>query len=85
MPPKISRWCVVAQGGVGERTGPSWRGVAAFLALAVAGLTSQDMQLVRAVYVVLEPLTRIVIVPLSLAAVVTRAGPVAGHQLAMAA
>lgn len=49
-----------------------WLGaVVAFLALAVAGLTSQDAQMVRAVYLAAEPLTRFVIVPLALAALVT--------------
>ena len=44
-----------------------WLGsVAAFLALAVAGLTSQDRQLVTAAYVSMEIITRYVIVPLSL-------------------
>ncbi|HEX6269262.1 MAG TPA: hypothetical protein VFZ43_03425, partial [Anaerolineales bacterium] len=45
-----------------------WLGaVAAFLALAVAGLTGQDAQMVRATYVAMELITRFVIVPLSLA------------------
>ncbi len=45
-----------------------WLGaVAAFLALAVAGLTSQDAQMVRAAYLAMELIARFVIVPLSLA------------------
>lgn len=49
-----------------------WLGaVAAFLALAVVGLTSQDAQTVRAVHVAAEPLTRLVIVPLVLASLLT--------------
>jgi hypothetical protein len=49
-----------------------WLGaVVAFLALAVAGLTSQDGQLVRAVYLAAEPLIWFVIVPLALASLLT--------------
>ena len=44
-----------------------WLGaVAGFLALAIAGLTSQDTQLVRASYLAMDLITRFVIVPLSL-------------------
>jgi hypothetical protein len=49
-----------------------WLGaVTAFLALAVAGLTSQDAQMVRAAYLSMELTTWVVIVPLSLAALLT--------------
>ena len=49
-----------------------WLGAAAgFLALAVAGLTSQDVQMVRAVYLAAEPITRFVLVPLALASLLT--------------
>jgi hypothetical protein len=52
-----------------------WLGaVAAFLALAVAGLTSQDVQQVRAVYLAMELIARFVIVPLSFAPLLT--GPI---------
>jgi hypothetical protein len=52
-----------------------WLGsVAGFLALAVAGLTSQDAQIVRAAYLAMELTARFVIVPLSLAPLLT--GPV---------
>ena len=45
-----------------------WLGaVAAFLALAIAGLNSRDAQMVRAAYLAMELITRYVIVPLSLA------------------
>jgi hypothetical protein len=45
-----------------------WLGtVAAFLALAIAGLTSQDAQIARAAYLSMELITRFVIVPLSFA------------------
>ena len=49
-----------------------WLGaVASFLALAVAGLTGQDAQRVRAAYLAMEAITWFVIVPLSLASLVT--------------
>ena len=52
-----------------------WLGaVAGFLALAIAGLASRDAQLVRAAYPAMELITRFVIVPLSLAPLVT--GPI---------
>jgi hypothetical protein len=52
-----------------------WLGaVAAFLALAIAGLTTQDPELVRAVYIAMEPIARFVIVPLSFAPLLT--GPI---------
>jgi hypothetical protein len=50
----------------------SWLGaVAAFLALAVAGLTSQDAQMVRSAYVATELITWFVIVPLAFASLLT--------------
>jgi hypothetical protein len=52
-----------------------WLGaVAAFLALAIVGLYTQDVQLVRAVYMAMAPIASYVIVPLSFATLVT--GPV---------
>ena len=49
-----------------------WLGaVAAFLALAVVGLTSDDAQTVRAVYLAAEPMTWFVLVPLALASLLT--------------
>lgn len=49
-----------------------WLGaIAAFLVLAVLGLVDSDAQVVRAAYVVLEPITWSVLVPLSLAALLT--------------
>jgi len=45
--------------------------IAAFLALAVAGLTSRDAQMVRAVYPAMDLIARFVIVPLALAALLT--------------
>ncbi len=52
-----------------------WLGaVAAFLALAIAGVTSQDAQMVRSFYLAMELIARFVIVPLSFAPLIT--GPV---------
>ena len=49
-----------------------WLGaVGAFLALAVAGLVSQDAQIVRAAYLAMHLTTWFVIVPLCLAALLT--------------
>ena len=49
-----------------------WTGaVVASLALAIVGLTSQDAQLVRAVALTLEPLGWFVLVPMSLASLLT--------------
>ena len=49
-----------------------WLGaIAAFLGLAIVGLTSQDAQLVRAVNLAAEPLTLFVILPLALASLIT--------------
>jgi hypothetical protein len=49
-----------------------WLGaVAGFLALAIAGLTSQDAQMVRSLYLAMELTASFVIVPLSLASLLT--------------
>ena len=49
-----------------------WIGaVAAFLGLAIIGLTSQDAQTVRGVYVVMDPAARIVLIPLAFASLLT--------------
>ena len=49
-----------------------WFGaVAVFLALALAGMTSQDRELVRAAYLVMDLTTWFVIVPLALASLLT--------------
>src|SRR6202171_2858363 len=45
--------------------------IAAFLALAVAGLSSQDAQTVRAAYLAMELIARFVIVPLAFASLLT--------------
>ena len=49
-----------------------WLGaVAGFLPLAITSLTSQDTQTVRAAFLVMEPMGRFVLVPLSLASLFT--------------
>lgn len=49
-----------------------WLGaIVVFLALAIVGLTSQDAQLVRAVYLAAEPITWFVIVPFALGSLLT--------------
>jgi hypothetical protein len=49
-----------------------WLGaVAAFLGLAIVGLTSQDAQTVRGAYLVMEPAAWFVLVPLALASLLT--------------
>jgi hypothetical protein len=49
-----------------------WLGsISAFLALAVAGVTSDDAKLVRSVYLVAEPVTWFVIVPMALGSLIT--------------
>src|SRR6266545_2749355 len=49
-----------------------WLGsVTGFLVLAVAGLTSQDSQLVRGAYLAMELVASFIIVPLSLASLLT--------------
>jgi len=45
--------------------------IAAFLSLAIAGLTSQDAQTVRAAYLAMELIARFVIVPLAFASLLT--------------
>ena len=49
-----------------------WIGaVLAFLGMAIVGLTHQDAQIVRGVYLVMEPAAWLVLVPLALASLVT--------------
>src|SRR5216683_7366776 len=49
-----------------------WLGaVAAFLVFAIAGLTSQDIQIVRAAYLAMDLTARFVIVPLAFASLLT--------------
>lgn len=53
-------------------TSVGWLGaIAGFLVLAIAGLTSQDAQIVRAAYLAMELITRYVIVPMSFASLLS--------------
>jgi len=68
MTPRVRKFALTAH--VASSVG--WLGaVAAFLALAVVGLTSQDAQTVRGAYVVMEPAAWIVLVPLAFASLLT--------------
>jgi hypothetical protein len=68
MPPRLRKLALTAH----ITASVGWLGaVVAFLALAVVGLTSPDAQLVRAVHLVAEPMTRLVIVPLAFASLLT--------------
>src|SRR5713226_2479378 len=68
MTPGLRKFALTAH--VGSSVG--WLGaVAGFLALAVAGLSVQDAQRVRAAYLAMELITWSVIVPLSLASLLT--------------
>jgi hypothetical protein len=68
MPPRLSKTTLLAHivlsvGSMGA--------VAAFLTLAVIGLSSREPENIRAAYVVMDLVTRIVIVPLILAALLS--------------
>ncbi len=68
MTPRLRKFALTAH----VTSSVGWLGaVAGFLALAVAGLTSQDAQMVRAAYLAMELITRFVIVPLCLASLLT--------------
>ena len=68
MPPGVRKLALTAH----VTSSVGWLGsVAAFLALAIAGLNSKDPQLVRAAYLAMELTTWFVIVPLSVASLVT--------------
>lgn len=68
MTPRLRKFTLTAH----VTTSVGWLGaVASFLALAVAGLTSQDAQMVRAAYLAMELTGWFVIVPLSLASPLT--------------
>jgi hypothetical protein len=68
MGPRLRKFALTAH----VTTSVGWLGaVAAFLALAVTGLASEDEQLVRAVYRAAEPLTYFAIVPLAFASLVS--------------
>ena len=66
--PRLRRFALTAH----VTSSVGWLGaVAGFLALAVTGLSSQDAQLVRAVYLAMEATGWFVLVPLSLASLLT--------------
>jgi hypothetical protein len=68
MTPRLRKFALTAH----VTSSVGWLGaVAAFLALAVAGLTSQDAQMVRAAYLATESITWFVIVPLAFASLLT--------------
>lgn len=68
MPPGLRKFALVAH----VTCSVGWLGaVAAFLALAITGLTSQEEPIVRAAYVAMDLTTSLVIVPLSLASTAT--------------
>jgi hypothetical protein len=68
MPPRMRKFALTAH----VTSSVGWLGaVAAFLALAVVGLTSQDAQTVRGAYLVMEPAAWLVLVPLALASLLT--------------
>jgi hypothetical protein len=68
MTPRLRKFALTAH----VTSSVGWLGaVAGFLAFAIAGLTSQDTQKVRAAYLATELITWFVIVPLSLASLLT--------------
>jgi hypothetical protein len=68
MPPGLRKFALTAH----VTSSVGWLGaVACFLALSVAGLTSQDAQTVRAAYLVMEPIGWFVLVPLAVASLLT--------------
>jgi hypothetical protein len=68
MPPAVRKLALTAH----VTCSVGWLGsVAAFLALAVVGLTSQDAQMVRGAYLAAEATTWLVIVPLAFASLLT--------------
>lgn len=68
MTPRVRKFALTAH----VTASVGWLGaVVAFLALAVAGLASQDAQLVRAAYLVMEAVGWFVLVPLAFASLLT--------------
>jgi hypothetical protein len=68
MPPRLRKFALTAH----VTSSVGWLGaVAAFLAVAVVGLTSQDAQRVRGAYLVMEPAAWLVLVPLAFASLLT--------------
>jgi hypothetical protein len=68
MTPRLRKFALTAH----VTSSVGWLGaVAAFLALAIAGLTSRDAQMVRAAYLAMDLTVWFVIVPLNLASLLT--------------
>ncbi len=68
MKPGLRKFALTAH----KTTSVGWLGaVVGFVAHAIAGMTSQDAQMVRAAYLVMELTGWYVLVPLSLASLVT--------------
>jgi len=68
MPPRVRKFALTAH----VTSSVGWLGaVAAFLALAVVGLTSRDAQTVRGAYLAMEPAAWLVLVPLAFASLLT--------------
>jgi hypothetical protein len=68
MTPRLRKFALTAH----VTSSVGWLGaVVAYLVLAVATLTNQDAQMVRAAHLAMEPITRYVIVPLALASLLT--------------
>ena len=68
MPPRVRKFVLTAH----VTCSVGWLGaVVAFLGLAVVGLTSRDVPVVRGVYLVMEPAARLTLIPLALASLVT--------------
>jgi len=68
LPPRLRRFALTAH----VTASVGWLGaVVVFLVLAVVGLTSQDAQTVRGVYLVMEPAAWFALVPLAVASLIT--------------
>ena len=68
MKPRLRKFALIVH--VASSVG--WLGaVSGFLALALAGMTSQDVQVVRGAYLMMELTGRFVLIPLSLASLLT--------------
>jgi hypothetical protein len=68
MTPRLRKFALTAH----VTASVGWLGaVAVFLAHAILGVTSQDAQMVRAVYLVMEPAAWFVLVPLAFASLLT--------------
>jgi uncharacterized membrane protein len=68
MPPRVRKFALTAH----VTASVGWLGaVAAFVGLAVVGVTSPDPETVRGVYLVMEPTAWFVLVPLALTSLVT--------------